>query len=154
MTTSTAAMTGTPAWRLFADWCTATGRTPLPASVATISDFFDQVPASEDTLRRRLRVIRRAHNDAGHALHIGTGPTPTAWRRGPNWLPLGSAIARGDVGGGPPRRPDVGTAGTPPTFVVGTGGLRPSLRCVPRHPLHISTGTRNHLFAPKWRGSA
>lgn len=89
------------AWRLFTDWCAAVGVSPLPATVGTVAAFFDQVPASEGTLRARLRVIRRAHQRAGQVLGIGYEPSPTAWRSGPGWLSLGAALARCEVGGWP-----------------------------------------------------
>lgn len=89
------------AWRLFVDWCAAVDASPLPASVATISDFFDQVPASEPTLRARLRAIRKAHRATGNTLRVAPEPTPTAWRSGPGWLPLGEALAQVPVGGWP-----------------------------------------------------
>lgn len=89
------------AWRLFVDWCTATGARPLPASVVTIGAFFEQVPAAEATLRARLRAIRRAHQAAGQQLRVGYEPSPTAWRTGPGWLTLPAALARCPVGGWP-----------------------------------------------------
>lgn len=88
-------------WSLFEDWCSATDRRALPASVDTIGAFFDQVPASASTLRGRLRAIRRAHQAAGVRLEVGEEPVPSAWRSGRDWLTYDEALARCESDGWP-----------------------------------------------------
>ncbi len=52
-------------WALFTDWCSATGRHPLPASVDTVLAFLADLPASPAVAGRRARAIRVAHTSAG-----------------------------------------------------------------------------------------
>jgi len=53
-------------WALFADWCAATDRTPLPAHPDTIHAFLAACPAAPDTYARRLTAIEAAHRADGH----------------------------------------------------------------------------------------
>lgn len=52
-------------WRLFADWCTATDRCPLPADPDAIVAFLAEMPAGPATVARRVRAIDAVHDDAG-----------------------------------------------------------------------------------------
>ncbi len=52
-------------WALFTDWCSATGRHPLPGSVDTVLAFLADLPASPAVTGRRARAIRAAHTRAG-----------------------------------------------------------------------------------------
>lgn len=90
-----------PAWLLFLDWCEAVGASALPATVGTISRFFDDVPASVPTLRARLQAIRRAHHATGAHLAVAREPQPRPWRSGDGWLPLGLALDACPSGGWP-----------------------------------------------------
>ena len=65
-------------WALFADWCTATDHTPLPADWPTILAFNAACPGAPATIRRRLAAIAHHHRAAGH--QPPTDPTPKADR--------------------------------------------------------------------------
>ena len=85
------------AWALFVDWCTATGRRPLPARPADISAFLTQVPSAPSTKLGRVRAIRAEHERAGlvpplRATHDVPPPGPS--RAGSGWLDPAEAIAR------------------------------------------------------------
>jgi len=54
-------------WSLFADWCQATGRSPLGTDAATVKVFLDDCPSAAATARRRISAINRAHRDAGYS---------------------------------------------------------------------------------------
>ncbi|AMY20787.1 MULTISPECIES: hypothetical protein [Nocardiaceae] len=54
-------------WALFADWCAAAETVPLPASPETLAAFLDDNPAGDETLRRRVAAINRAHRNAGES---------------------------------------------------------------------------------------
>ncbi|ACV79097.1 hypothetical protein Namu_2751 [Nakamurella multipartita DSM 44233] len=64
-----------PGWRLFRDWCLATGRTPLPADRTTIAEFLRRFPAAPATLTRRRQAISRAHRRCGHPDPIRQEPS-------------------------------------------------------------------------------
>ena len=51
-------------WALFADWCTATERVPLPADWATVTAFTAACPGAAATIRRRLAAIAHHHRTA------------------------------------------------------------------------------------------
>lgn len=53
-------------WALFADWCTATDRCPLPATPETILAFLAELTAGPATIRRRLQAVDAAHRNAGY----------------------------------------------------------------------------------------
>jgi len=53
-------------WLLFVDWCTATGRSSLPADPDTVAAFLAELPAGAATIARRARAIDAAHRAAGH----------------------------------------------------------------------------------------
>lgn len=53
-------------WALFADWCTATDTSCLPATPETILAFLDELPAGPATIRRRIGAVDAAHRSAGH----------------------------------------------------------------------------------------
>ena len=53
-------------WALFADWCTATDISPLPADWATVAAFTAGCPGAPATIRRRLAAIVHYHRAAGH----------------------------------------------------------------------------------------
>jgi len=65
-------------WALFADWCTATNNTPLPADWATITAFTVGCPGAPATIRRRLAAIAHHHRTAGRP-----PPTNPAREAGP-----------------------------------------------------------------------
>jgi hypothetical protein len=44
-------------WALFTDWCDATGRPPLPASVRTVEAFLAGCPAAPATAARRVAAL-------------------------------------------------------------------------------------------------
>jgi len=52
-------------WALFTDWCTATGRSSLPAEWATVTAFTAGCPGAPATIRRRLAAIAHHHRAAG-----------------------------------------------------------------------------------------
>ena len=52
-------------WQLFCDWCTASGRTPLPTDPLTLAKFVAATPASQATQRRRVGVVNAIHARAG-----------------------------------------------------------------------------------------
>ncbi len=54
-------------WALFADWCIATGRTSLPATVDTVIAFLDDNPATPATWRRRVTAIDHTHAAHDHS---------------------------------------------------------------------------------------
>lgn len=54
------------AWELFADWCTTTGHTPIPAGSSTVLAFLHDCPAAPATQAVRVRAITTAHTHAGH----------------------------------------------------------------------------------------
>lgn len=63
-------------WRLFADWCEATGHVALPAQPETLAEFLADHPAQIPTHRRRVTAINAAHRQCGfpepgraHAVH-------------------------------------------------------------------------------------
>lgn len=85
--------TTTPEWNLYSDWCTARGLPALPSSTETITHFVRDVAGTPATRRRRIRVIRRAHAEAGLTL-AGPGGLPRRlWRGGEGWMPLAEALA-------------------------------------------------------------
>ncbi|WP_371054050.1 hypothetical protein [Rhodococcus gordoniae] len=53
-------------WMLFADWCAAADRSPIPTSPATIALFLHEHPATVTTQRRRLSAINAVHTDHGY----------------------------------------------------------------------------------------
>jgi hypothetical protein len=63
-------------WRLFVDWCDATGHIALPAQPETLAEFLADHPAQIPTHRRRVTAINAAHRQCGfsepgraHAVH-------------------------------------------------------------------------------------
>lgn len=85
--------TESPEWRLFADWCVATGQTALPTTPATISAFLAAVGGRPSTKQRRVRAIRRAHINATQPLHLPDPEQQRPWRHGDHWLSLPDALA-------------------------------------------------------------
>ena len=63
-------------WSLFADWCTATNHTPLPADWATIQQFNTGCPGAPATTRRRLAAIAHHHRAAGHPAPVDPAREP------------------------------------------------------------------------------
>ncbi|WP_254704843.1 hypothetical protein [Rhodococcus pyridinivorans] len=53
-------------WALFADWCAAADRSPIPASPATLAMFLHEHPAAVATQRRRLSAINAVHTGHGY----------------------------------------------------------------------------------------
>ena len=53
-------------WRLFDDWCTATGRQALPASADTVEAFLRAAGGAPSSVRRYRATIANAHHHAGH----------------------------------------------------------------------------------------
>jgi len=70
-------------WALFADWCTATGHTPLPADAATISAFAAACPGAPATHRRRLTALQHHHRTNGYQLAIDEPTAPIEPTRAP-----------------------------------------------------------------------
>lgn len=48
-------------WRLFVDWCSATGHVALPAEPETLAEFLADHPAAVGTHRRRVATVNAAH---------------------------------------------------------------------------------------------
>lgn len=53
-------------WRLYADWCAATGHPPLPTDPATVLAFLRACPAAPATQAARIREINRRAQAEGH----------------------------------------------------------------------------------------
>ncbi len=53
-------------WALFADWCEAGDRRPLPADPTTVLEFVAECPSAPATRRRRVIAIDHHHTAAGH----------------------------------------------------------------------------------------
>lgn len=53
-------------WALFADWCTAADRRPIPAAPDTLAMFLHEHPATVATQRRRLSAINAVHTGHGY----------------------------------------------------------------------------------------
>lgn len=70
-------------WALFADWCTATGHTRLPADAATISAFIAACPAAPATQRRRLTALQHHHRTHGFQLPENEPEVPAERTRAP-----------------------------------------------------------------------
>lgn len=77
----------TPSWILFATWCAATGRVPLPATADTVIEFERENLAAPSTARSRRAVIAEVHLEHGHQAptagrvtqrHHPPTPDPTA----------------------------------------------------------------------------
>lgn len=66
------------AWQLFADWCSANGVSPLPASPAVVLRFLSALPAAGSTQARRVAAINAAHDAAGLA-SPGRDPRVREW---------------------------------------------------------------------------
>lgn len=68
--------TGSHTWRLFVDWCSATGHVALPAQPEALAEFLADHPAQRGTHRRRVTAINSMHRRRGlpepgraHAVH-------------------------------------------------------------------------------------
>lgn len=66
--TSTTTQVADRHWALFADWCTATDTSRLPATPETVLAFLAELPAGPATVRRRVLVVDAVHRRAGHCL--------------------------------------------------------------------------------------
>lgn len=53
-------------WALFADWCAAADRSPIPASPDTLALFLHEHPAAVATQRRRFSAINAVHTAHGY----------------------------------------------------------------------------------------
>jgi len=53
-------------WALFADWCAAADRSPIPAAPDTLALFLHEHPAAVATQRRRLSAINAVHTGHGY----------------------------------------------------------------------------------------
>jgi hypothetical protein len=53
-------------WALFADWCAATEKPPVPATAHQLARFLHDNPAAPATQRRRVSVINTVHRGQGH----------------------------------------------------------------------------------------
>lgn len=53
-------------WALFADWCAAADRRPVPAAPETLAVFLHEHPAAAATQRRRLSSINAVHTRHGY----------------------------------------------------------------------------------------
>jgi hypothetical protein len=53
-------------WALFADWCAAADRNPIPATPETLALFLHEHPAAVATQRRRLSAINAVHTGHGY----------------------------------------------------------------------------------------
>ena len=54
-------------WALFTDWCAANGEQALPASVATVLAFLEDIPGGPATRARRARAVDAVHRAVGTA---------------------------------------------------------------------------------------
>lgn len=107
-----------PPWRLFEDWCAATGLPSIPSSAATLAAFLAEVPAKPSTQLKRVQAIRRAHTDAGHELPLPLPEPLRPWRHGKGWLDLHAVLARTPTTGWPG-----GLAGRRDGFVAVLAGM-------------------------------
>jgi hypothetical protein len=57
--------TASHTWRLFVDWCSATGHVALPAQPETLAEFLADHPAQLGTHRRRVTAINSMHRQRG-----------------------------------------------------------------------------------------
>ena len=53
-------------WALFADWCAAADRQPVPAAPDTLALFLHEHPAAVATQRRRLSAVNAVHTGHGY----------------------------------------------------------------------------------------
>ena len=60
-------------WALYCDWCTSRDRQPLPATVAGIGDFLEQMGGSRSLQRRRATSIHTHAELLGHPIARGRG---------------------------------------------------------------------------------
>ncbi|AUM20255.1 hypothetical protein ICV35_18435 [Rhodococcus ruber] len=65
-------------WALFADWCAAADRRPIPTAPETLALFLHEHPAAPATQRRRLSAINAVHTGHGYP---APGRTETVRRR-------------------------------------------------------------------------
>lgn len=128
--------TATPEWNLYSDWCTAREVPSLPSSTETITRFIRDVAGTLATHRRRIRVIRRAHAEAGQPLPWPDDLPPRPWRAGEGWLPLTEALAAIPKAGWP-----LGLRGRRDAFLlVLAGQLRLSRNQIRHlHPRDVAT---------------
>jgi len=113
-------------WGLFADWCTASGHSCLPASPDTLLAFLAELPVGAATVARRVRAIDTAHRAAGLSPPgeapeldeiLGRHPSPARFDSGQ----VARALAAIPVGGWP-----AGTVGRRDAAIVAlicAGGL-------------------------------
>lgn len=106
MTTTPAGPQPHPAVRLWADWCHATGTDPHRVDPDSLARHLLDCPApSRRTRRSRVAAVLAATGATDPALRdlfLGAPPPPQpALRSGPDWLPLGEALARIDRDGYP-----------------------------------------------------
>jgi hypothetical protein len=57
--------TASHTWKLFVDWCSATGHIALPAQPETLAEFLADHPAKAGTHRRRVSAINFVHRQRG-----------------------------------------------------------------------------------------
>ncbi|QNE48662.1 hypothetical protein F1C58_16525 (plasmid) [Glaciihabitans sp. INWT7] len=81
-------------WELFSDWCTAAETSPLPATAETVEAFLRAVPGRPSTARRRLRAIRRAHQDMRVQLPVQLPGRSSTVRSGEEWVSIERALAQ------------------------------------------------------------
>lgn len=78
-------------WLLFVDWCSVIGRRSLPATERDIQDFLAAVPGAQ---LRRLRAIRRAHEQARLTPPAPAARTAPLLRHGEEWARIPHALAQ------------------------------------------------------------
>ncbi|WP_345376677.1 hypothetical protein [Frondihabitans cladoniiphilus] len=107
-------------WSRFEAWCSAWGRSALPASPETIDEFLELFPGSRSQQRLRRQAIARAHAAAGESSPVTPAATPTVWHEDPKLADVERALA--EI---PKYRHPVGLRGRRDAFlIVLTGYLR------------------------------
>lgn len=81
-------------WNLFVDWCESMQLEAIPASMESISAFLQEFPAPLSTQTRRIKAIRRAHNEATVPFYIARPDTLKVIRDGEKWANLSQAITQ------------------------------------------------------------
>lgn len=88
-------------WRLFADWCAATGHVPAHLTWDDAARFLHDCPTSSRNTRRRARAVITICAAAGNPLdapeYTTSPPSRAATREGEGWLDLDAALDRVSV---------------------------------------------------------
>ncbi|MCI4659672.1 hypothetical protein [Cryobacterium zhongshanensis] len=81
-------------WELFVDWCASMGTNALPTTAEVIADFLTEFPAPMEAQGRRVRAIRKAHENEGVPLALPTDRRASVLREGPEWASVPRALAQ------------------------------------------------------------